>query len=208
MRCIFKKLFVIEGNIGAGKSTLIQLLGKKLQNASILSEPVEEWKTIGGINLLNYFYSNPSRWCFTFEVCSMISKIKKLNEAYKADTDIIFMERSLFSDQVFQKLSFFLDKITPSEMIILQDLFNHFRIQYPRINGIIYLNTDTKTCMQRIKNRARREESKIDEEYLKKLEKQLKTIEYSCPILEIDGNYDPKKVDEIIDKILIFIKNN
>lgn len=208
MRCIFKKLFVLEGNIGAGKSTLIQLLGKKLGNASILSEPVEEWKTIGGINLLNAFYSNPKRWCFTFEVCSMISKIKKLNEAYKSDSDIIFMERSLYSDQVFHKLSFFLDKVNPSEMIILQDLYNHFKIQYPRINGIIYINTDSKTCLQRIKNRQRKEEAKIDEDYLKKLENQLKTIEYSCPILEIDGTYDIKKTDEIIDKILNFIKYN
>ena len=208
MRCIFKKLFVLEGNIGAGKSTLLQLLGKTISNASVLSEPVEQWKTMAGINLLNAFYLNPQRWCFTFEVCSMVTKIKRLNEAYKSETDIILAERSLYSDKAFHKLSFFLEKINPAEMMILQDLYNNFKSLYPRINGIIYVNTDTKTCLKRIKERKRQEESKVNEEYLKQLENQLKTIEYSCPILEVDGNYDPKDAQKIINKIKEFIKIN
>lgn len=208
MKCVFKKLFVLEGNIGAGKSTLLQLLGKTISNPSVLSEPVEQWKTMAGINLLNAFYLNPQRWCFTFEVCSMVTKIKKLNEAYKSDSDIILMERSLYSDKAFHKLSFFLEKLNPAEMLILQDLYSNFKTLYPRINGIIYVNTDPKICLKRIKERKRPEENKITEDYLKQLENQLKTIEYECPILIIDGNYNPKDAQNVINKIKDFIKNN
>lgn len=208
MKCLFKKLFAIEGNIGAGKTTLLNLIEKTIPNTLILFEPVEEWKTLGGDNLLNCFYSNPKRWCFTFEVCSMISKIKRLKDALKSDAEIIVMERSLFSDKSFHILSYFLEKIDTKEMKILQDLYNDFRSLYPKLNGIIYINTDTKTCLKRIKDRGRKEETGINEDYLKKLEDQLKTIEYNCPILQIDGNYDQKKHQMILQRIKEFIKIN
>ena len=208
MKCLFKKIFIIEGNIGAGKSSLLKLIEKSIPNSIILGEPVTEWKNIGGDNLLNCLYSEPERWCFTFEVCSMISKIKKLKNALKDDSTYIFMERSLYSDKAFHQVSYFLEKIDTKEMLILKDFYNNFKLEYPCPNGIIYINTDVKTCLKRIKERGRKEEQGITEEYLKKLGDQLSTIEYKSPILQIDGNYDQKKSSMIIQNIKDFIKVN
>lgn len=208
MKCLFKKLFTLEGNIGAGKTTLLQLLERNIPNCLILSEPVGEWKAVGGENLLNCFYTDPKRWCFTFEVFSMISKLKALKEALKSDAEIIIMERSLYSDKSFHNLSYFLEKLDLKEMKILQDLYNNFIKEYPGFNGVIYLNTDLKTCMERIKKRGRKEETAITEDYLKKLADQLQTIEFRCPKLEVDGKYDIKKPQMMLQLIKEFIKNN
>lgn len=208
MKCLFKKIFIVEGNIGAGKSTLLKLIEKTIPNSLILGEPVADWKNIGGDNLLNCFYAEPKRWCFTFEVCSMISKIKNLKEAFKSDAEYIFMERSLFSDKAFHQISYFLEKIDSKEMKILQDLYNNFKLEYPRPNGVIFVKTDTKTCLKRIKERGRKEEQGINEDYLKKLGDQLITIEYKSPVLQIDGNYDVKKFQIIMQSIKEFIKLN
>ena len=70
----------------------------------------EKWKNVAGDNLLNEFYSIPSRWGFTFELYSMFTKIKALREALKSEKDIIIMERSIYSDWVFQDISYALDK--------------------------------------------------------------------------------------------------
>jgi deoxyadenosine/deoxycytidine kinase len=208
MKCLFKKLFSLEGNIGAGKTTLLNLLAKNIPNSLILSEPVGDWKSVGGENLLNCFYLEPKRWCFTFEVYSMISKLKNLKEALKSDAEVIIMERSLYSDKSFHNLSYFLDKLDVKEMKILQDLYNNFMKEYPGFNGIIFLNTDIKTCMDRIKKRGRKEEAVLTEDYLKKLDDQLQTIEYRCPKLEVDGKYDTKKPQMTLQLIKEFIKNN
>jgi len=207
MKCIFKKLYSLEGNIGAGKTTLLNLLATNIPNCLILSEPVGDWKSVGDDNLLNCFYSDPKRWCFTFEVYSMITKLKHLKDALKSDAEIIIMERSLFSDKSFHNLSYFLEKLDLKEMQILQDLYNNFALEYPGFNGVIYLDTPTKVCLKRIKERGRKEEAGISEEYLKMLEKQLKTIEYRCEKIQVDGNYDIKKPQNMLKLIKEFIKN-
>lgn len=59
-----KNIYSIEGNIGAGKTTLINLINKYNNNIIVIEEPIKEWKNLGGNNLLNEFYTNPKRWGF------------------------------------------------------------------------------------------------------------------------------------------------
>lgn len=67
----------IEGNIGSGKSTLMNLLKTKVQSLEFLpnsqimflDEPVEEWKSINSdpsLNILQTFYEDPKRWAYSF----------------------------------------------------------------------------------------------------------------------------------------------
>ena len=96
MNVLFKKIFSIEGNIGAGKTTLLQLLEKQIPNCKVIYEPVSEWKNVGGTDLLKSFYTEPKRWCFTFELESMVSKVRKIKEALakKAEEERVAAEKA------------------------------------------------------------------------------------------------------------------
>jgi len=60
--------FLVEGNIGAGKSTFVEKLreleiGKEINT---IPEPVNVWTNYNGHNYLQLFYDNPRKWTFTF----------------------------------------------------------------------------------------------------------------------------------------------
>ena len=205
MNVLFKKIFSIEGNIGAGKTTLLGLLEKQIPNCKVIYEPVNEWKNVGGTDLLKSFYTEPKRWCFTFELESMVSKIRLIKEALKSEYDVILLERSLHTDKCFQVASFYYDKLNSMEMQILDDLRNDFMKEYPVLNGIIYLDTDVTECLARIKARGRTEESGIDKAYLMKLEDLFLTAKYGCQMVMVDGSYDPSNPQKTINMILKFI---
>ena len=208
MKLLFKKIFSIEGNIGAGKTTLLQHLEKVIPNVKVIYEPVNEWKNIGGEDLLTYFYKDPKRWAYTFELQSMVSKVRKVKEAIMSDVDIILLERSIFSDKSFQNVSFLYDRLTPLEMELLDQFKKDFMKDYPALNGVIYIDTDVKECLERIKKRGRNEEAGIDAEYLTKLEDQFLSTKYGCPMVLIDGKYDEREVDKVTQMVMKFINKS
>jgi len=207
MKPLYKKIFVIEGNIGAGKSTLLNLLEKSFENVYILYEPVSKWKNVSGDNLLEEFYSIPTRWAFTFELYSMFTKISALRQALLSNSDIIIMERSIYSDWVFQNASYKFEKLELKELAILEEIRSYFLGDMPKIDGIIYLNTPPTECLKRIKTRNRSEEQKIDLEYLNYLEKEMMFATYNKKHCVINGNYNIKKPEHIIRTIQSFINS-
>lgn len=205
MKVLFKKIFAIEGNIGAGKTTLLSKLENEIPNCKVIYEPVDEWKNIGGVDLLKSFYNDPKRWGFTFELESMVSKVRKIKEAISSNVDVILMERSIYSDKVFQVTSFYYDKISGMEMQILDDIRKDFMKDYPHLSGVIYVDTDTDICLERIKSRGRTEEYGVTKDYLEKLEDGFLTTKYGCPMAMIDGNYNSSDVKKTTNMVLKFI---
>ena len=57
-----KRIYSIEGNIGAGKTTILKLIGKTFDDVEFVEEPVSQWQNLGGMNLLEKFYEDPARW--------------------------------------------------------------------------------------------------------------------------------------------------
>ena len=76
-------LFSIEGNIGAGKSTIIQHLKDHMQTVDgkdvvFIPEPVSEWETvvdITGQSMIELFYKDPSKHSFAFQMMAYISRL-------------------------------------------------------------------------------------------------------------------------------------
>ena len=63
-------VFAIEGNIGAGKSTFLNILDKGLNgDFEFYPEPVSAWRNIanGRVNLFEMMYNDPIRWGFSFQ---------------------------------------------------------------------------------------------------------------------------------------------
>ena len=197
------KIYSVEGNIGSGKSTLLKKLKEYYSwNDSIvfLQEPVDDWNDIvdtNGTNILSKYYSDQSRYAFSFQMLAFITRLKQISDvidSYKNTDTIIITERCIYTDrEIFAKMLFDSNKIEYIEYTIYLKWFDYF-IKDIKIHGIIYLRTFPQECMNRIKQRNREGEN-IEIEYLYNLHEYHQdwlisgTRAINNNILLLDGDY-------------------
>ena len=188
-----KKIYALEGNIGAGKTTIMAIIGQYFSSVEFVEEPVNQWQNLGGMNLLDAFYTDPQRWGFSFEFYSMLSKIKALLKAANSDKPVIVIERSILSNKVFMDLSHEVGKLQEMEYKMLMNTYD-FYLQhvYPQLSGIIYLDTPVDECIRRITKRNRGEECSIERSYLQRIKEKMDLLADSSTmhVIRIDGMYD------------------
>ena len=172
------RIFSIDGNIGSGKSTFVQKLNEfysKKKNCSgkkicFLQEPVDEWNTItdeDGKTMIECYYADPDKYSFSFQMMAYISRLALIRAELKKDYDIIFTERSIFTDKnVFAKMLYDDGKINEIEYKIYNKWFDEFIDDFPTIE-YIYMRTSPQTAFDRIIKRGRPGET-ISLEYLQK----------------------------------------
>lgn len=220
-----KKLIVIEGNIGAGKSTMLKLIEQEL-NACVIPEPTDKWQKMSGTtNLLDLFYKDTPRWAYTFQSYAFLTRIHAIYDYIKLhpEKSLFILERSVYCDRYcFAKNCYESGFITDLEWQIYKDWFgwlteNQFT---PKPNAFIYLRVTPEVAFERISKRKREEESGIPFDYLQALHKkhddwliERKDVTPSmshCPVLTVDCNEefekDPIKLSEHIKQIRLFIE--
>ena len=94
----------VEGNIGSGKSSIINILMNRLDiNNILLQEPVKEWTKLtelNGKNILELFYENTSRWSYSFQMNAFITRLKLLEKAIMDNPNsLIITERTVQTDR-------------------------------------------------------------------------------------------------------------
>jgi deoxyadenosine/deoxycytidine kinase len=157
-RCI-----VVEGNIGAGKSTVlrrIEALGFK-----VFYENVERWKP-----LLELFYKDPSRWSFALQVAILHDMCQQRIDADKVDSElhpVVFFERSPASNMIFAKISGQLGTISKIELETYNLLYKDMSWT-PDVTVLV--DTPVAVCMERIRRRNREGEQGIDVKYLESVD--------------------------------------
>ncbi len=218
-----QKSFIVEGNIGAGKSTFLRLVAEKL-NVEIVFEPLKRWQALeGGENLLDKFYQDTKRWSYTFQSYAFITRIMEQQESSLRNPHMTqVLERSVYSDRYcFAKNSFEMGTLSPLEWSLYQEWFEWLVDNYAkRPQGFIYLKTDPLICYKRLKYRAREEESAVPLEYLESLhtkhedwlihKKDIAAYLKPIPVLVLDCNEDfensPDELEEHIKKVASFIE--
>ena len=207
-----KKIYALEGNIGAGKSTIMKIISNQFHDVEFVEEPVNQWQNLNGCNLLNLFYSDPKRWGFSFEFYSMLTKIQALLKAADSDKPIIIIERSILSNKVFMDLSNDLGKLDKMEYAMLINTYNFYLENvYPQIAGIIYLDTPVDECIRRITKRNRGEECTIEKSYLNSIKEKMDEMCNSSTmiVIRIDGMYDCERdVKRVCDDIKRYLHPN
>ena len=171
-------LLSIEGNIGGGKSTLLQELKeyyKDIYTVLFIDEPVTTWEKIkdqNGNTMLKKFYADQEKYAFPFQMMAYISRLKMLRDIVKSvslEKDkhfIIITERSLYTDKyVFAKMLYDNGKIEHVNYQIYLNWFDTFSKDFP-IEKIIYVKTSPEICHKRILKRSRIGEDVIPLEYL------------------------------------------
>ena len=209
----------IEGNIGSGKTTIIDNLEKyynlQLENDDkesiiFLREPVDIWKTISdknGETILEKFYNNTQKFSFAFQVMAYSTRTAKLADTIKNNPNckIIICERSLEADNnVFAKMLKDSNNMEEVEYQIYEHFYNT-RKQDMNLDAVIYIDASPNVCLQRVKKRNRDGEDGISYEYLKTCkdyhDNWLLNNKTNVEVFRIDTDkdavYDLKNEDEI-----------
>jgi deoxyadenosine/deoxycytidine kinase len=204
-----KKCYIIEGNIGCGKTTLIRYL-KGIKEYEVIEEPVDRWIEIKGDskNLLQSFYEDPKRYGYLFQTMVFKTRLESIDKPQ--EKDIRFCERSIFTDKyIFGKLCIENGTMNELEKNCYNFWFNWLEEKFrPKPDGIIYLQCSPEKCLERISKRGREEESKIPIDYLKELHKNHEdwfSTWKETPVLIINNEEDDN-FDKVLDKINQFIK--
>ena len=153
-----------------------------------------------GESLLEVFYKDIKRWAYTFQNAAVLSRgqmVQKAVEEWKGTytrmmeelaehyhntvvsqpkplvpSHIILMERCVETDRnVFAKMLKADGKMDGIEWILYEKWYDFITGMVPKINAFIWVDTEAKTCYERIKMRAREGEDDIPLEYLQNLEK-------------------------------------
>lgn len=165
-------MILLEGNIGAGKSTV----GHVLRTSGLfefIEEPVDRWQSGFASNLLGMFYNDMERWSFTFQILAFITRAKTWQEILaQTDHSRVVLERSIFTDRyVFATNLHEMGIMSEIEWQVYCGLWDFLQSNYcVEPNAIVYLRTPAEECMERIKIRDRSEEVGIELDYLKHLE--------------------------------------
>ncbi|WP_018625828.1 deoxynucleoside kinase [Niabella aurantiaca] len=151
----------IEGNIGAGKTTLATALSRSCNARLVLEEFADN-------PFLPKFYANPQQFAFPLELFFMAERYKQLQE--------LLVQKNMFqqltiSDYLFTKsLLFARVTLSEDEYKLYQRLFDIIQQQLIQPQLLIYLHAPIKKLQENIKKRQRTYEQKIPDAYLQSIQ--------------------------------------
>ncbi len=151
------KFITIEGNIGAGKTTLATLLSNKLNARLVLEEFADN-------PFLAKFYENPLQYAFSVELFFMAERFKQLKDLL-GQQDLF--QTATVSDYLFTKCLLFAKVNLPAdEFRLFQRLFEMMQPQLIQPDILIYLHAPVNRLQENIKKRNRSYELNIKDDYL------------------------------------------
>ena len=211
----------IEGNIGSGKTTIIENLETHLeldQSILFLREPLDVWESVKdsqtGENILQKFYADPNKYAFAFQVMAYATRLSMVREAIKSGHGhyrVIVLERSLAADKrIFAKMLYDDGKIDDVCYQIYQKFYKEFSDEIG-LDGIVYIDADADVCKQRVEKRSRQGEDGIPLEYLQKCKKyhdDWMADEHMALKIKTNQNvtYDPEDRNDVGNKWLAQIR--
>lgn len=151
----------IEGNIGAGKTTLATKISKDF-NAKLILEQFSENP------FLPKFYENPKRYGFTLEMSFLTERYQQTSEQL-AQTDL-FKQFVVSDYDIFKSLIFSKVTLNGDEFVLYRKLFYMLYNQVVKPNLYVYLYQNTERLIENIRKRGRSYEQNISREYLKRIQ--------------------------------------
>ena len=150
----------IEGNIGAGKTTLASQMASDF-NAKLILERFKENP------FLPKFYKDPDRFAFPLEMSFLADRYQQLLDdltQYDLFTDNVIGDYDGYKSLIFAKIT-----LQEEEYVLYKKLFHLMHKELPNPDIYVYLYQNTERLLENIKNRGRDFEQEIEAEYLQKI---------------------------------------
>lgn len=150
----------IEGNIGAGKTSLAQKLSKDFNSKLVLEEFEDN-------SFLPKFYEDQKRFAFPLEMSFLASRFNQLK---KQILEPDMFQQYIVSDYIFAKCMLF-SRVTldDDEYALYLRLFDIINAQMKQPDLLVYLHNPIEKLQWNIANRGRVYEKNITDEYLQNL---------------------------------------
>ena len=152
----------IAGNIGAGKTTLTQLLAKHYKWEAQLEDVVDN-------PYLDDFYNQMERWSFNLQVYFLNSRFRQVLQIRKSGKDII-QDRTIYEDaNIFAPNLHAMGLMTNRDFENYSSLFNLMESLVEAPDLLIYLRSSIPNLVSQIQKRGRDYENSISIDYLSRL---------------------------------------
>jgi deoxyadenosine/deoxycytidine kinase len=180
---IHHNFIAIEGNIGAGKTSLAMRIAKDF-NAKLILEEFED------NTFLPKFYKEPEKFAFPLEMSFLASRYQQLKD--KLSQQDLFKDFTITDYYIIKSLIFARKTLQPDEFTLYQKFFDIIFHQLPKPDLLVYLYLKTPNLQKNIHKRGRVYELEIEDSYLDKIQEGyfefFKQHNNSQPIVIVDTN--------------------
>jgi deoxyguanosine kinase len=153
------RYIVVEGPVGAGKTTLARLLSEHAAADLLLEQPADN-------PFLASFYQDPRRWALATQLFFLFQRVNQLSDLRQLD----LFERPTVADFLFEKDRLFAAvNLSDDELMLYQQIYAHLAPQVPVPDLVIYLQAPVEVLLARVRRRAAAFERALTEDYLTRL---------------------------------------
>lgn len=154
----------IEGVTGVGKFSFAKLLASKLEARACPARVILEKPE--GNPFLTDFYRDPQRFAFQTQVFFLLSRYRQQLDLWQRDLfhKVTIVNYLFAKDRIYASLN-----LENRELALYQKIASSLEKDIPRPDVVIYLQSNTQSLMERIKNRGRPYEKGISVDYIRSL---------------------------------------
>ena len=151
----------IEGNIGAGKTSLATMIAEDY-NAKLILEQFED------NSFLPKFYKEPDKYAFPLEMSFLASRFQQLKDQLSPQD--LFKTFTISDYYIIKSLIFAKKTLATDEFNLYTRFFNIIHQQLPKPELLVYLYVNTPNLQRNIHDRGRPYEQEIQDEYLERIQ--------------------------------------
>lgn len=188
-------VLVLAGTIGAGKSSLTEMLAEELKTQAF-------YESVDDNKVLPLFYENPQKYAFLLQIYFLNKRFDSIKRALSDNNNVL--DRSIYEDSLLFHLNADLGRADETEVEVYDDLLNNMLEEIDSLSFkkrpdlLIHVKVSFDKMLERIKKRGRRfEQLEYDPslyDYYKELNSRYDTWFEAfdiCPKIQIDGDkYD------------------
>jgi deoxyadenosine/deoxycytidine kinase len=193
------KFIAIEGAIGAGKTTLANMLAEEYQARLVLEIDEEN-------PFISKFYEDRETFAFQTQVFFLLNRYNQCRELLQRDlfSSVVITDYLFQRDRIFAGLN-----LEGHELHLYEQLFNLIKIKIPKPDLVIFLQAETPALNARVEKRGRRFERNMEYQYLEEVNRAFNNYFFyysETPLLvvntnEIDLAGEKYNLKELINKI-------
>ena len=197
-----KRLILVAGNIGAGKTSLTEKIGERLGWTTA-------YESVADNPYLPNFYEDMRKWSFHLQVYFLGHRAKQHLELWDK-TGSAIIDRSIYEDAyIFVRALHHMNNLTETDYRTYQTVFDLITNNLPAPDLLIFLKAPVDILIERIRSRARDIETSISADYLSLLERFYEEWINNfdlCPVLtirtdDLDFVHKPEHLDIVVKRI-------
>jgi deoxyadenosine/deoxycytidine kinase len=197
-----KKMILVAGNIGSGKTSLTERIGERLGWCTA-------YESVSDNPYLPNFYADMRQWSFHLQIFFLGHRAEQHLELWN-DPRSAIIDRSIYEDaHIFARALHHMGNLSEMDYQAYTRVFNLVVHNLPAPSLLIYLKTPVAMLLKRIQNRGRNMETGISADYLELLDSYyddwLKSFDL-CPVLtlrtdDLDFVHKARHLDLVVERI-------